>query len=277
MLDEKHPDELDDGAVVTTDEAQRLAEEMGATPELVRDHLARLPRRYASQVTPRAVVRHALMSQSPLEPTEVRTRVTQGSERDDARVAYDELDVVAVDTPGRFSKVAGVLALNGGSIVAASAFARDDGGAVDTFTVRRPEAAPASWWARVEGDLVEAVAGRLALRARVARRARQQQRRLQRLPDVDTTVHVATDDTGSGSVVEVHTRDRVGVLFAVTDALAELELDIVVARIQTLGHEVVDVFTVRDATGSPLDDDHAGEVELAVRSALELLGAPVGG
>ena len=285
VLDERHPDEVGDGAVVTADEAQRIAHEMGATPEAVRDHLARLPQRYASLVAPRAVVRHTLMATTPLEPTEVRTRVTQGDDRedgdgldmapgtDDDVGAYDELDVVALDTPGLFAKVAGVLALNGGSIVGASAFTRDDGAAVDTFTVVRPTGAPASWWARVEGDLVDAVAGRLALRARVARRARQDDRRLQKLPDVGTTVHLAADESGSASILEVRAQDRVGVLFAIADALAELELDIVVARIQTLGHEAVDVFTVRDATGRPLDDDHAGEVELAVTAAIEALGA----
>lgn len=276
VLNETHPDEVGDGAVVTVDEAQRLAGEMGATPESVRDHLARLPQRYASVVAPRSVVRHALMAADPLTTTEVRTRVTQAAESDADDEAYDEVDVVALDTPGLFAKVAGVLALNGGSIVGAAAFTRDDGAAVDTFTVVRPAGAPASWWARVEGDLVDAVAGRLALRARVARRARQEERRLRKLPDVETVVSLAPDESRSATVLEVRTQDRVGVLFAITDALAELELDIVVARIQTLGHEVVDVFTVRDAAGNPLDDDHAGEVELAVGSALDALGAPGG-
>jgi [protein-PII] uridylyltransferase len=272
VLDETHPDDLRDGAVATAEQAQALAEELGTTPEAVRDHLARLPQRYAALVSPRAVVRHTIMAAKPLEPAEVRTRVTPGDDRDDDLDAYDELDVVAIDAPGLFAKVAGVVALNGGSIVGASAFARDDAAAVDTFTVVPPEGAPLSWWARVEGDLVEAVAGRLALRARVARRARQEERRLARLPDVETSVQLEADEAGTATIVEVRTQDRVGVLFAITDALAELELDIVVARVQTLGHEVVDVFTVRDATGAPLDADHAAEVELAVTSALESLG-----
>lgn len=273
VLDETHPDEAADGAVVTIDEAQQLAEELGSTPEAVRDHLARLPRWYATAVAPRAVVRHTLLAGPTLAPTEIRTRVTPGAERGDDLDAYDQLDVVAMDSSGLFAKVAGVLALNGGSVVGASAFTRDDGAAVDTFTVVPPAGAPASWWARVEGDLVEAGAGRLALRARVARRARQEDRRLQRLPDVPTSVEIGPDESGSASVIEVRTQDRVGVLFAVADALAELALDVVVARVQTLGHEAVDVFTVRDATGHPLDEDHVTEVELAVTASLQALGA----
>ena len=272
VLDEKHPDEIGDGATATAERAQELAADLGATAEQVRDHLTRLPRRYAATVSPRAVVRHALLALEPPIPGEVRTRVTPGDSRGDDLDAYDELDVVAPDAPGLFSKVAGVIALNRGSIMGATAFSRDDGTAVDTFMVLEPDSAPLSWWARVEGDLVDAIAGRLALRARLATRARQEQRRLDRLPGVATKISVVEDESGSASVIEVHTQDRLGVLFAIADALAELHLDIVVARIQTLGNEVVDAFTVRDSAGHPLDPDHAAEAELAVTSAIDALG-----
>jgi hypothetical protein len=49
-------------------------------------------------------------------------------------------------------------------------------------------------------------------------------------------------------VIEVRALDRIGVLYAIATALAELELDIVVARVQTIGHEVTDVFYLRDRT-----------------------------
>ena len=273
VLDETHPDEVADGAVVTIDQAPRLAVELGTTADAVRDHLASLPRRYAAAVDPRAVVRHTLLATAAPGPTEVRTRVTPGRDRPEAGLdAYDQLDVVAVDAPGRFARVVGVIALNGGSVVGASAFTRDDGAAVDTFTLVPPDGAPASWWPRVEGDLVEAVAGRLALRARVGRRARQEQRRLRKLPEVTTTVDVRPDESKAASVIEVRTQDRVGALFAIADALAELALDVVVARVQTIGHEAVDVFTVRDADGHPLDQDHVTEVRLAVTTSLAALG-----
>ncbi len=271
VLDEQHPDEVGDGAVVTAREAQQLAPGLGAGADAVREHLARLPSRYAAAVSPRAVVRHTLMAASRPGPTDVRTRVTPGEDVPAGTEGLDELDVVAIDHPGWFAKVAGVVALHGGSIVAADAFARSDGLAVDTFRVERPEGAGGSWWARVEGDLSEAAAGRLAIRARVARKARSEQRRLARLPDVATKVTTELDVSGRSTVVEVHTLDRIGVLYAIAAALAELALDIVVARVQTLGHEVVDVFYVRDADGRPLDDDHLAELELAVAAAIDEL------
>jgi [protein-PII] uridylyltransferase len=271
VLDDQPLDELADSRVTTAREAERLAGELGATPELVRHHLAQLPPRYADALSPRAVIRHALMAATRPGPTEVRTRVTRGEDDPEGANGLDQLDVVAVDHPGWFAQVAGVVALEGGSVVAADAFTRQDGLAVETFRVDPPEGSGGSWWARIEGDLDEAAAGKLAIRARVARKAKAQAHRLSRLPPVATTVTVAPDPGGRSAVVEVRTLDRLGVLYAIAAALAELQLDIDVARIQTIGHEVVDVFYVCDATGGPPDADHLRELELAVKAALDAL------
>jgi [protein-PII] uridylyltransferase len=86
---------------------------------------------------------------------------------------------------------------------------------------------------------------------------------------VPTRVHFEADPSGRSTLVEVHTLDRTGLLYAIAGAIAELELDIVVARIQTVGHEVTDVFYVRDRRDGPLDADQVAELELAIRSAIE--------
>lgn len=267
VLDERDPAALHDGAVATADAATELAPQMGIATEQVQAHLVQLPERYAAAVAPRAVVRHASLADPVPGPTEVRTRVTPGAPLEDG-VQFDELDVVARDTPGLFAKVAGVLALHGASVLEAHAHTRADGTAVDTFTVVLPDHATGSWWVTVEGDLVEAVAGRIAVRARVARKRASEHRRLAKLPPVETTVTTSPDAAGRATVVEVHTLDRVGVLYRIASALAELELDLVVAKVGTFGHEAHDVFTVRDAAGEPLDTDHCGELELAIHGAL---------
>ncbi|MFA9446007.1 [protein-PII] uridylyltransferase [Egicoccus sp. AB-alg6-2] len=277
VLDEQDGDTRDaqhderEAAVQTVREAQRLAPELGADAAAVREHLALLPTRYARSVSPRAVVRHTLMAALVPGPTEVRTRVTPGGESSPGEGGVDELDVVALDHPGWFARVAGVVALHAGSILAADAFTREDGLAVDTFKVRPPEGSGGAWWAAVEGDLAEAAAGKLAIRARVQRRARGAGWRASRAHDIPTRISVEQDAAGRSTLVEVHTMDRVGVLYAIATALAELELDIVVARIQTIGREVVDVFAVRDADGNPLDADHLSELELAVTASIDEL------
>ncbi len=271
VLDQQPPDEVAEGAIVTVRAAQELAEDLGSSPEAVRSHLAALPSRYAAAVSPRAVVRHTLMASSRPGPMEVRTRVTPGEDDPDGLDGLDELDVVALDSHGWFAKVAGVLSLHGGSIVAADAFSREDGLAIDTFKVHPPEGVSGAWWALVEGDLADAAAGRLAVRARVSRKAKTDAHRVSRLPEVSTQVLHSLDPSGRSTVIEIRTLDRIGVLYGIAMALAELELDIVVARIQTLGHEAMDVFYVRDADGNPLNDEHLSELVLGVSSAIDEL------
>ena len=271
VFDETDPDDAAGGAVVTARAAQELAPELGADAEVVRAHLALLPRRYAAAVAPRAVVRHALMASGELGPTDVRTRVTPGDDDPDGHAGLDELDVVAIDHPGWFAKVAGVVALHGGSIAGADAFTREDGLAIDTFKVAPPEGAGGSWWARVEGDLDDVAGGRLAVRARVLRKAKAERPRLTKVQAVQPKLVVSDDHAGRATIVEVRAQDRLGVLYAIATALAELELDIVMARVQTMGHEVTDVFYLRDGDGGPLSPDHVSELELAVLGAIEEL------
>ena len=72
------------------------------------------------------------------------------------------------------------------------------------------------------------------------------------------------------TVVEVHARDALGVLYRITGALSDLDLDIVSAKVQTLGADVVDSFYVRSGDGTkPSDPTLLAEVERALLHALE--------
>ena len=72
------------------------------------------------------------------------------------------------------------------------------------------------------------------------------------------------------TVVEVGAPDRLGLLFDVTSALAELHLDVHLAKVATYGVRVVDAFYVRDALGRKVvEPRQVDEIEQAVRSRIE--------
>jgi [protein-PII] uridylyltransferase len=114
---------------------------------------------------------------------------------------------------------------------------------------------PTIGWDKVITDLEKVLEGRLALQARLAERARVYGGRAKRAPIV-APPRVVVDNGASrdATVVEVHAPDSVGVLYRITRALADLDLDIVSAKVQTLGDRVVDAFYVRSSTGGKLDD-----------------------
>jgi [protein-PII] uridylyltransferase len=182
------------------------------------------------------------------------------------------LTVMTDDRPGVFSRIAGVLALHGLDVTAANAYSseadRSDARALSVFSVLDPFGDEPNW-SRISDDLARALDDGLALRARVAERARRYERR-KSVPDARTTVTFDNDVSDTATVIDVQTVDGVGVLFRVTAALAEFDLDIRAARINTMGSHVLDAFYVRDRSGRKIVDlTTLDEIALAVRDSLD--------
>jgi [protein-PII] uridylyltransferase len=130
---------------------------------------------------------------------------------------------------------------------------------------------PTFSWDKVEGDLERGLAGQLAIRARLAERARTYgSRQPPALGAAEPEVRFDLDASDEATVVEVHAPDGLGVLYRITQALADLDLDIVSAKVQTLGPQVVDSFYVRGRDGEKVTDSAVlGETERALLHALD--------
>lgn len=179
----------------------------------------------------------------------------------------DHIVVVAPDRPALFSRVAGVLALHGLDVVEATV-GSEDGMAVDEFRV---ESAFGGHLAveRLEADLDRALRGRLAIEARLADRARSYRRTPNAARALDRAVRVLPDASENSTVVEVVGPDSVGLLFRLARAFADLDLDIVSAKVATMSADVVDAFYVRPADGSKITDaDDIAEIRTALLHAL---------
>ena len=176
----------------------------------------------------------------------------------------DRVTVVCADRPGTFCRVAGVLALNGLDVLEALVHSVD-GQAVEEFKVQATFSSEIPW-PKIERELERALLGRLALEPRLAERARTYRTRSGSVQVLEPHVRVLDNEASDGAtVVEVVGPDRVGLLYELTRALVDLDLDILRAKVSTIGPDVVDSFYVRDRTGRPLD----GETDAAeIRSAL---------
>ncbi|MCU1487309.1 MAG: glnD [Actinomycetia bacterium] len=198
---------------------------------------------------------------------EVRTLMDQG--RTVVRVDAPQLTVVATDRPGLFSRVAGTLALKGLTVLAAEAGGAN-GMAASQFRVG--SGGSEVDWEEVVADVRRAVDGKLAIEARLAQRARTGRRMPAAMRLVaEPSVRVDNTASGTSTIVEVRAPDRLGVLYRITRAFADLDLDIRTAKVDTLGHEVVDSFYVRTSAGAKIEDrDHVRELERAILHQLSL-------
>jgi len=185
-------------------------------------------------------------------PEQLR-RLSEGGRVIDA--SDDRIAVMCDDRPGTFSRVAGVLALHGLDVISAAAHSSDQGRALSEFRVAHPPPADRGGWDRVVRDLELALDGRLALSARVAERAATYRRRQRHaLLLHTTTVSFDNDASTTATVIDVHAPDGVGVLYRITRALAELDLDIRTAKAETRGGVVSDAFYVLDGAGAKITD-----------------------
>jgi [protein-PII] uridylyltransferase len=189
------------------------------------------------------------------------------------RATDDRVTVVAPDRPGLFSRVAGVLSLYGLDVLSAEAHSDEGapgrpGMAANEFRLVPPK--HGIKWDPIAADLERALQGQLAIEARLAERARTYRRRKMTAAVVHPpSVRIDNELSSNATVIEVRAPDKIGILHRLTKAMAELGLDIRHAKVQTLGHEVVDSFYVRTGEGTKLTDEfHTREVERAILHAL---------
>ena len=183
-------------------------------------------------------------------------------------VTDDAISVVAPDRPGVFGKVASVLSLHGLDIRDAMAGSAGPM-ACNTWHVS-PGPSGRIPWDAIRRDVDLALRGRLAVEARLAERAQAYRpRKAWAARPRAPRVSFDNEFSDAATVIEVQAADAIGLLARVTRALADLELDIRRAMVQTLGGEVVDTFYVCDAAGEKITDaNHLREISRAVHHAL---------
>lgn len=161
-----------------------------------------------------------------------------------------EIMVCAFDQHGLFARLSGALSLAGANIVSAKIFTLAQGIAIDVFQLQDAAGEPfdrPDRLARMAVYIEQALSGEMDLRHAFHRRPRIGSRSVTDAPGGQ--VFIDNEASTLHTVVEVSGQDRSGLLYAVTQALADMGLSIVTAHISTYGTQVADVFYVKDAFG----------------------------
>jgi [protein-PII] uridylyltransferase len=251
-------------AATLADRTDRVRTLLADEPEADVDRFVlRMPRGYFLSVEPALAARHFRTIAPFLTSTELRTAAAPGTQAD----TY-ELLVVTPDRPALLSWVAGALAVGGISILSAQVFTTDDHVAVDLFEVAGAfePAITEERWRAFRQTLRRAIEGAITIDRRV-----EETRRYYPPPRMQTPVTVRVDNDASdfATVLEVGAPDRIGLLYDITSALAELSLDVHLAKVATFDGRVVDAFYVRDETGRKLTDrERLAGVEAALLARL---------
>jgi [protein-PII] uridylyltransferase len=196
-----------------------------------------------------------------------------------------ELVIVTDDRPGLLADVAAALAASRLDVTTAQIHTRLRGTppdarseAFDIFHVRR--AGPAlggaidpGVWPRFEEDLEALLHGRTSADALLGKRLSVPPSWARRhSPAVKTEILVDQDVSPHFTVIDVFTRDRVGLLHAIARTFHEQGLSIALSKVTTEGERAADVFYVTDAGGGQLRDPaRVTALSTSLREAIEKL------
>jgi [protein-PII] uridylyltransferase len=281
-------------------EAQRVFEAMpapnGATRSEVQraarrtfiaDYVESMPERYLLANEPDAIAAHAEIARAH-EPDRVTVSIVPSRHA----AAAVELCVVAEDRPGLLAAITAALAASRLEVHAAQIHSRvvamrqipkppaeeASGGvqAVDLFAVRERSGSldgVARALPKLASDIERVLAGEIDAR-QLAEKGGARSLRERAAPKVRTGVNIDDRASPRHTVIEVLARDRPGLLFAVSDALHRLGLSIAVAKINTEGVCVADVFYVSEADGGKIAPGRrSAEVKSRLIQVLEGLEA----
>jgi [protein-PII] uridylyltransferase len=228
--------------------------------EELRAHFAKLPPRYfqihsTREIQDDLLLTHRFMRLQMSEEESPLTPVVNWHNEPDR--GYNAVKVCTWDRAGLFSKFAGSFSATGLNILSAQIFTRSDGIVLDTFFVI--DARTGNLVDHEQRTEFEKLLNRVLtvedvdLQALIARqkitRPLYQAYTGERMP---THIRFDNDASEARTLIEIETEDRIGLLYAISQALTEVDLDISAAKICTEKGAAIDSFYVREIDGGKI-------------------------
>ena len=223
-----------------------------ARPEL-QSFIDEMPDRYFLANPVDVVRRHARIARDRDDGL-VTVRVGPGRTED-----VEEVVVVSADRSGLLADLTAVFAAHDLSILTAEIYTRrrkSGNEAFDVFSVKVGDntPSPTRLAEAVRDDVARRMTDRISAQDLIARQSTPPPWSVRPGPDVPT--HISVDNNASlrYTVVDVFTRDRIGLLHEIARTLHQLDLSIAVSKVNTEGQSVADVFYVADENGNKVHD-----------------------
>ena len=240
--------------------AELLGDDM--TKEELDYHFEQLPSRYLLSATPEEVVDHYKLERE-LEKEILAWQVEE-------KGGMWELTIMSRQPLGLLARAAGILTLNQLDIRKARTDTKKNGVAFQTFEVTGLQPKTEISWEQVMDDLKKTLQGRIALDYRLALHAADQRKKRRSVPAKPDEVVVDNHSSDHYTIIEIYTTDRPGLLYAVTRAMLDLQLQVFLAKISTRVDQVADIFYVLTGEGKRVEDpEHAEEIKQALLFSLQ--------
>ena len=174
------------------------------------------------------------------------------------------------DHPGLFARLAGAIALAGGNVVDARSYTTADGYATAVFWLQSKESMPfeEDRLDHFNKTIRDALKGEIIPRDVLKEKGKIRKKE----KDFKVPTNITFDNEGSEiyTIIEIDTRDRLGLLHDLARTLTNNYVTIASAIIATYGEQAVDTFYVKDLFGLKIQSENK-RTKLAkkIRDAIE--------
>ena len=174
----------------------------------------------------------------------------------DRNRGYTLLELTTWDYPRVFTKLTGALAAAGINILSAKIISRADGIILDNFAV--VDVVTGSLVGKERRTAFQETASKILMNEvdldRLVRKAPKAAPLYQSLEDdqLTTTIDFDNENSESRTIIDIDTEDRPGLLYHIAATLAELDLDLSVAKVSTTRGAAIDSFYVKESSGEKI-------------------------
>ncbi len=169
---------------------------------------------------------------------------------------HTQVGICTRDKRGTFRQITGVLASENANIMSAEIETRNDGLVIDAVNLT-DETSRKSLSLEQRDRIIQALegvwSGKVDFEAAIQM---QEEAHPQRTGRRSLPPKILVDNNGSSlaTIIDIHTEDQVGLLYAISDTFYNLKLDIRIAKISTEGFTAMDSFYVTEENGRKIKD-----------------------
>jgi [protein-PII] uridylyltransferase len=187
-------------------------------------------------------------------------------------VGYTEVTIAKKEHAGDFSKVVGVISSHRLNILSAWVYSREDGYLLEIVHVNDIHFLPVTdekLWKKLEEEMVLVFQDKIDLEDLIRSGRGSYLSRKEKAVTVKTKVALDNSISDVYSVIEVKTKDKLGLLYLITRTFYALGVTIHMARVSTEGNRAVDAFYVTKMDGTKLTEREFVILSRLLREAIE--------
>ncbi len=174
--------------------------------------------------------------------------------------------------PSLLSRLCGSLTISDLNIHDAKIFTRKDGIVIDNFSVsdyRTNEVVSEDKYEGIKKNIKRALSNKMHIVEEIKKIKTRWWRLENKLFKRKDKIKIDYEDYDKYTIIDVHSPDRIGLLYQITSKMNELGLVVYFAKIATKSDDVVDAFYVLDRNGKKIADSDRDLITLELKLAID--------